>query len=351
MVLLASAVLVGLIIFIALTVKSCGLMLSVRSVPLDSIDLAGGTGDGVLYIRGGMLNFESFKDEDNNFSKFLSGSPTGIAGTSGVKAVYSDTAIQIIDAPFDVQPKGYVRAVRVGSSHVAVCMRKSDGTELVTVYSASGQEVYELEFSEGSLMDFGFSEANRQTLWTMALTVESGSPRTTITTFDLARMSATGVITVSDQLVEDVFFTSSSVFVVGTESLIRYSAANRECWRVQLHGFRVTDRAVSGESVHLLLMPRNMENASSARILTVSQGDIASESVFTFAVGEEAECWLYGGNLVVIGGNDVRIIDRKGKIAELLVLPTGSTLSSKKLDDRHILIERSGEFELLTIGK
>ena len=343
---------VGALVSIVFAYKSCNVILTARTVPLASSELSCGTGDGILYVRNGMLNFFSYKDEDANFSKFLSVSPTGIVGTSGVKAVWSDTAIQIIDAPFDIQPKGYVRAVRAGSSHIAVCMRKNDGSDLLTVYSSSGQEVYELAFAEGRLTGFGFSDSNGQTLWTMELTVESGSPRTTVTTFDLSRMSATGVITVTDQLVEDVFFTSSSVFVVGTETLIRYSAAaNREIYRVQLHGYRVADRTVTGESVRLLLLPRNGGELTVARVLTVAQGDVASESAYTVTLEGAGYCCLYGGSLVIVGDTEVRIVDRSGETDDVLALPVGSTLSSKKLDERHILIERSGEFDLLTIGK
>ncbi|MCR5610741.1 MAG: DUF5711 family protein [Clostridiales bacterium] len=353
LVILVLIAIAGIAVFLTLTLKSCGMKLSVRTVPLQSYGLSAGTGDGLLYVKDGMLNFHNYKDEDLNFSKYLSGTPTGIAGTDGIKAVWSGSSVQIIDAPFDVVPKGTVKALRAGSMHVAVCIKKNSGDETVTVYNSAGQQVWELEFMDGSLVDFGFSEVSGRTLWTMELSVNSGSPRTTITTYDLSRMSATGVITVSGQLVERVCFTGSSVFVIGTETLVRYSSAtNREIYRVQLHGFRVTDVAMDGTSLRLLLLPRNTANLSTVRVLTVEQKDVASESALTLTLDDGViACHLLGGSLVAVWDGTVRLYDKKGRTVETLALPVGSTLSSKKLDDRHILLERSGEFDLLTLGK
>ncbi|MBO4385049.1 MAG: hypothetical protein J5854_06490 [Clostridia bacterium] len=343
----------GLAVFLALSLKSCGTKLSIRTMPLQSSELSEGTGDGLLYVRDGMLNFYNYKDENGNFAKYLSGTPTGIAGTDGIKAVWSENSVQIIDAPFDIAPGGRIKALRAGSMHVAVCIKKNNGDETVTVYNSAGQQVWELEFAEGSLVDFGFSEVSGRTLWTMELSVNSGSPRTTITTYDLSRMSATGVINVAGQLVERVCFTGSSVFVIGTETLVRYSSStNREIYRVQLHGFRVTDIAMDGANLRLLLMPRNGGSASTVRILTVEQKDVANESALTLTLDDGlVSCHLLGGNLIAVWDGTVRLYDKKGKTVETLSLPVGSTLASKKLDDKHILLERSGEFDLLTLGK
>ncbi len=347
------ATVAGLGVFTFLTVRKMNRKLAVRSVPLESGAPSCGTGDGILYVKGGMLNFFSFKDEDNNFSKFLTSSADGLVGSRGIKAVWSENAIQIIDAPFDIVPEGEVRTVKAGSQHIAVLTKKPNGAETVTVYNTTGQQVYLLNFDPGRLAGFGFSEVSGQTLWTMELSVESGTPRTTITTFDLSRMSATGVLTVSGQLVEDVFFTNTSVFIVGTESLIRCSAsANREIYRVQLHGYKVIDRSADGEGIVLLLVPRNAEKITALRLLTVSQKDVAEETSVTFTISEGTVGWhLVGGKLLLATESSVKRFDRKGKQVDATALPAGTTLASKKLDDKHILLERSGEIDLLTIGR
>ena len=352
-VILVLIALVGVIVLTTFLVKSCGTMLTARNVPLASGGLCTGTGDGILYVKAGMLNYYSYKDEDNNFSKYLSGSPTGIVGSKGLQAVWSENAIQIIDAPFDITPKGRVTAVRAGERHIAVCTERTDGGRIVTVFSSTGQQVYEKEFSDGALLNFGFSEVSGQTLWTMELSVDSGATRTTVTTFDLSRMSATGVISVSGQLVEDVYFTGSSVFIIGTETLIRYSAsANREIYRVKLHGYRVADISPDGENVVFLLLPRNADGLKTVRVLTVAQAELASESAISLNLGSgTVGCHLVGGNIIVVGENTASLYDRKGRIIETVALPVGSTLSSMKLDEKHILMERSGEFDLLAVGK
>ena len=347
------AALIGVGVFVFLMVRNMNVKLVVRSMPLESGSPCVGTGDGLLYVRNGMLNFYSYKDEDNNYQKFLTGTPEGLVGTDGIKAVWSGGAVQIIDAPFDITPDGTVRAVRAGDAHIAVCTALPMGGDAVTVYNTTGQEILKRTYAEGALVGFGFSEANGRTLYTMELSVDSGTPRTTITTFDVSRMSATGVVTVSGQLVEDVFFTSSSVFVIGTESLIRYSASlNREIYRVQLHGYRVMDRSMDGDYPVLLLVSRGSASGSRIRLLTVSQKDAAEESAVTLSLDESTVGkHLVGGTLIVVTEGSVRRYSRKGIETDMIALPVGTTLRSVKLDDKHILLERSGEFDLLTIGK
>ncbi|MCR5808260.1 MAG: DUF5711 family protein [Clostridiales bacterium] len=355
-VLLSIIALAGAAVLTVFTVRTCGVQIVTRSLPLIASDITEGTGDGILYVRAGLLNFYSFKDEDLNFQKTLQGEPEGLVGTPGIKAVYSGGAIQIIDAPFDIVPAGEIAAVRCGSANAAVCTKKPTGETALTVYNSTGQQVYNFDYPEGRLINFGFSEASGTTLWTMELDTDSGSPRTTVTTFDLGRMSSTGVITVSGQLIENIFFTNSSVFVVGTESLIRYSAsANREIYRVQLYGYRAADVSLSGETPVLLLVPRGTDaisEASSVRLLSVSQKDVAEENAVTVTLPEGTiDCHLVNGSLVVTRQNSVLLYSAKGKLLETESLPEGITVSSEKLDEHHILMERSGEFVLLTVGK
>lgn len=355
-VLLALIVLAGAAVLTVFTVKSCGVRFVTRTLPLISTDLSCGTGDGILYVRAGSLNFYDFTDEDSNFSKPLSAQPKGLVGNSAIKAVYSENMIQIVDAPFDIAPIGEITAVRLGTAHIAVLTRAEAGDETLAVYNSTGQLVYSLEYPAGRLMKFGFSEASGTTLWTMELGTDSGTPRTTITTFDLSRMSSTGVITVSGQLVEDIFFTNSSVFVIGTESLIRYSAsANREIYRVQLYGYKVVDRSLSGESPVMLLLPRgtdSVKDASFVRLLSVSQKDVAEETAVTVTLPEGlVNCHLIGGQLMIQTGTKVMLYSAKAKLIDTFEMPVGTTVSTEKLDEKHILMERSGEIVLLTVGK
>ena len=344
---------IGVLIFFG--VRSMNVKLVSKSVPLLGSELCCGTGDGILYVKEGRLNYLSYTKEEDDFSKFLSASPTGLSGTSGVKAVYSDYSVQIIDASFDITPVGRVETVRCGLMHVAVCTVSLKGDETLTVYNATGQEVYSMELPAGQLINFGFRETSG-TFWTMELYLQSGSPRTVITTYDLSRMSATGIITVSDQLVEDVFFTDSSVFVIGTESLIRFSAsANREIYRVKLYGYRVIDRAMNQDKPMLLLVPRSVTDireAESVRLLTVSQKDVAGETALTLPLKSGiVNISLVNGYILASYLNDVRLYSLKGEEQTMLALPSGVTNYAKKLDDKHILLERSGEFDLLTVGK
>ena len=360
--LLCVLLLIGVTVAAVFVIKSCGVQLSTRTMSFDSSSPHAGTGDGIVYLRGGQFNFYSFKDEDLNYSLPLTAEPVGMVGTEGVKAVYSANAVQIIDAPFNIELDGTIKAVRCGSGHVAVYKQRADGTYELRIYNASGQQVLQLptsgdtqgSYREGRLIDFGFSRANGSVLWTMELDTSSGSPRTTITTYDLGRMTNSGIITVQGQLIERVFFTENSMFAVGTDSIIRYGASdNREKYRVQIYGYAVADVSLSGGSPAMLLVPRG-ENAAgnTARLLKVSEKDVASEVAVTVLLPEgTVGCHMVNGMLAVVTADSVYLYDSTGKLAERLQTGTAAVTSSEKLDEHHILLERSGELILLTVGK
>ncbi|MBR3381426.1 MAG: hypothetical protein IKG85_00075 [Clostridia bacterium] len=349
--------LIGAAVLTFFIVRSCGVKLTLRELPLLPTDMVCGVGDGLLSVRKNSLSFISYRDEDDDLTRALTGAaePEGVVGTSGIRVVWAGNAVQIIDGNFDISVEGTIEAVRCGSSNVAVCMRLPNGDERVGVYTSAGQFLKSFDFPKGRLVDFGFSEASGSTLWTMDLDTDSGSPRTTISTFDLSRMSSTGVISVSGQLVERIFFTNSSVFVVGTESLIRYSSsANREIYRVRLYGYRVEDVSSSGDQPVLMLLPRGSASpaeAGSVILLSVSQKDVAGETAVTVILPEgTVGCHLLSGSLAAVGADAVRLYSPKGELLESLSLGA-SAVSARKLDERHILIERSGDLALLTVGK
>ena len=351
----------GAVIAVVFIARSCGVMLSTRVMPFDSSSEYCGTGDGIMYLRGGYMNFYDFKDEDGSYSLELSNVPDGLVGSPGVKAMYSEGAVQIVNAPFNIEVDGTVKKVRCGSAHAAVCKLRSTGETELKIYSSTGQQVLQLPnsgdpnacYAPGQLIDFGFSEADGCVLWTMELFTDSGSPRTTITTYDLNRMTNSGIITVQGQLVERVFFTESGIYAVGTESIIRYGAAdNREKYRVQIYGYRVEDISLCGDRPCMLLVPRDGGELSSARILSVSEKDVAGETAVSVLLPEgTVSCHMVNGMLAVVTSGGVRIYGTDGKLLERLDLSASAITSSDELDEHHILLERSGEYTLLTVGK
>ena len=366
--LLSALLIIGGTIALVFFVKSCGVLLSTRAMQFDSSSRHCGAGDGILYLRGGHLNFYSYEDEDKNYSLPLSGEPEGLVGSSGVKAVYSSNAVQIVDAPFNVEVDGTISAVKCGSKHVAVYKKRTDEGYELRIYSASGQQVLQLpsgdpgaSFKEGELIDFGFGDKNGAVLWTMELDTASGTPRTTITVYDLERMTNSGIITVQGQLIEKVIFTDNSIFAVGTESLIRYGRSdNREKYRVQIYGYRVEDYSLSGSSPVLLLVPREgfegFESAGTVRVLTVSEKDVAGETSLTIRLPEgTVDCRMVNGMLAAVTGTAAELYPvsgkKAGKCIERLEIGVSAVTSAEKLDEHHILLERSGECTLLTVGK
>ena len=145
----------------------------------------------------------------------------------------------------------------------------------------------------------------------------------------------------------------SSIYAVGTESLIRYGASdNREKYRVQVYGYEVADVSLSGSRPTMLLVSREGGSAKTARLLTVSEKDVAGETSVTVQLPEgTVGCHMVNGMLAVVTANDVRLYKTDGEQVELMSFSALAITSSQKLDEHHILLERSGDYTLLTVGK
>lgn len=350
---LAALLVAGMVIAAVFIMRGCSMSLTSRELPFDSSCLYGYAGDGILYVKNSQLCFMSFSNEDANFSRALDGVPTNLCGTSGIKVIYSDGAMQILDAPFNNEMNGQIVQVRCGDSHAAVCKRNADGRYELRLYDAAGQQVYQQDYAEGELCDFGFSDADGNILWTCRTSVESGTPVSTISTYDMNRMSTTGVISVQGQLVERVFFTDSGVFIIGTESVIRCNSDNKEQYRVQIYGYRVDDIARVGTQVVLMLVPRDGSAGeyASVRLLTLKEKSVADESASTVRLPDRTVgCCLSLGRLLAFTSDTIYIYNTDGSVDEMRSAAAGIT-SVTKLDEAHIMIERSGGLALVTFKR
>ncbi len=331
--------------------------LAMRDMPFDSSNVYAYTGDGFLYSSGGNLSFMSLTNEDDNYTVPVEAKEFKLTGAAGIKVIYSEYEMQILNARFNTPLDGRILQVRCGNDYVAVCKLCADSSTEIRIYDTAGQQREQFNYASGELIDFGFSDADGNTIWTCTANVDGGLAGSGITTYDIDRRAVTGVISVQGQLVERVVFTKSSVYAIGTESVIRYSASdNREAYRVRIYGYRAEDVVASGGSVMLLLVPRG-DNASAGvatdeymtvKLLTLDEETVADErSVSLRLPAETLGCGLVRSGLVVALPNALNLYAFDGELKKSRPLDFSVT-GFTKLDNNRILLERSGEFTLVT---
>ena len=102
--------------------------------------------------------------------------------------------------------------------------------------------------------------------------------RTTLTTYSYAAQGGesvatmSGVISISSQLVDRVVFTKSSIFISGTEQLIRCDAGiSGESWRLLTYGYKLCDYSPALTRPLFLFVPRGEGAMNEVKLYSVDE--------------------------------------------------------------------------------
>ena len=219
--------------------------------------------------------------------------PTAIDGfgvSSAITAVYAGSSLQLRNFP-TLTLNGIIRGVACGQSHCAA-LRTSDvtGLDSIVVFNASAEAVSEpIDFAESKVINFGFETGHgRELLWVICVNTQASLPVTTVRLYDYNNNGAmTYYPSFYEQSIERVYFTENSVFLVGTEDIIRYNLdSSRERYRVGIYGKDVLDVAESGGTVRFLLKPRSSDNEHILYSLALAEADAPNTTMLTVYVGE-----------------------------------------------------------------
>lgn len=243
------------------------------------------------------------------FSRSISSSTADICGSSGVNVVFNEKAMNIVGSRDAIEFEGEIGKVECGGDFVAV-YEKSDTTKgVLHAFNSLGNEIMTLDFSTSVLTDFGFESKSAPVLWTVELVTAGDCVSSSVTTYDLSRGSVTGVMTVQGQLVKNIFFTESSVFVFCTREMIRFDRkTNKEVYSLLSYGYDCDDNGFSvGKSgVCCFALQPESESSMHIKFLKVKEKEVPSESSLTiYAPDDMLVCASIDGSLIIINANSV----------------------------------------------
>lgn len=236
----------------------------------------------------------------------------GYGVSSSLMAMYAGSSLQL--RGFDTLTlNGTIRGVACGGSHVAA-LRTNDltGLDSIVVFSAAAEAVGNpIDFAESKVVNFGFETSyGRELLWVICVNTQASLPVTTVRLYDYNNGGAMSYYpSFYEQSIERVYFTENSVFLVGTEDIIRYNMdSSRERYRVGIYGKEVMDVAVSNATVRFLFKPRGSSNEHTLYTLALAEADAPNTTMLTVYVGE---------NIVnaFLQSNGIRIVTRTRMIS------------------------------------
>ena len=339
----AVLLLAGAVYGIAALAGSNGEGAKAEQLPFTSESNYAFTGSGFLYMYGDRRHYDDLTDAKKDASYQVSTGAVQLAASSGVSVLYHESAVQIVGAAEPLTFSGRVLDVACGSAHVAVLQEETGGGCTLLIYDKTGVQTDQMDFSAGTLLDFGFSQSGGETLWTLEMSVTASQPVSTLTTYNLATNRTTGVMSIQGQLVDRVVFTQNSIFLCCTTNLIRFNrTGNTEAYRLLVYGWELCDVSTAGSSPVMLFRERGaLGSEGTVKIYTLPEGDVASASISEAQLpAGTISAFLSGGRLVACTRTEKITYTAAGKQAGTISLPREADALEKLSDDYMLL--RSG---------
>ena len=307
------------------------------------------TGDGLLYQTDGEIHFYHFSDSKKNYTYGMGASDIRMSGSESMTVVYNFASLQIVGEKDTIGFTGAIQAVECGTRHLAVLRTNESGTDGLWLLTIDGERGEISEVSGQYIVDFGFYSVGGEKLWIETLNASAGTPMTTITSYDVDRNAVTGVMNIYNQLVDGIYITDSSLFVAGTNQIIRYTHnGNKEEYRKMIYGYQPADFSSSSGTVTFLLTPRGGD-FHSVKILSLAEDSSAQEvETYLQLPTEGVDAFILGNSLAVASRENLYVYSLKGKLQRTATFahPIDSAV---KISDSMLLLASGGKFYLAKI--
>lgn len=249
---------------------------------------------------------------------------------------------------------GTIRSISSGYTYCAVLKTNAQGQDSIAIFNASGENVSDsISFSDSKVVSFGFDTDNgRETLWVICVNTEASIPSTTVRLYDFNNGGAMSYYPVFyDQTVEKLAFTEDSVFIIGTQDIIRYArSGSREQYRVSIYGKKVIDFRASDGYMYFLMQPRSEASRHTVHLLALAEADSPTETSMTVYCGENiANAFLQTGGIRIVTPTRYISYSYSGKKTRDVELEHTAD-SVVKLDNSRFLLTSGDDCYFVTIN-
>jgi len=200
-----------------------------------------GAGDNIFYLKGSTLYCTDFRGEVRWTAKFSAGQQK-LAASESIVCLYSETSATLLDGEknplFTVPPSDFIiRDVVCGKASVAMLceLPGETPTQYIRIFSAEGTEYNRVDLQGGEALDFEFSGPN-DSLWYMTLDSTGVYPISQITTLYPSENKLTGMYQIYNQLVSEVLFFDTDMYVSGTTYLSSYDTFGNKIRDTLIYG-------------------------------------------------------------------------------------------------------------------
>ncbi len=313
------------------------------------------TAENLYYFSGKTLTSVDRNGKVAWQSKF-EGEDLKIAASENLICIYNGHLATVLDSEknilFNIPASGFTfHEAQCGKNSIALLstLQDTENMEYIRVFDITGTEIYRSTNEDINTLNFGLSGQN-DNLWMLTLDTTGVEPISRISLSAPAQNALTGTVEISDQLVSDIYFFDTDMYVSGTNSLTQYDTFGNKGSSTLVYGLKCIDAAYSGNDYALLYVQRNTENASNAvamRILAKnSNGEMDSflqmpeEAISIHASTSHVFCFLK---------DSVRIYALTGEFIEEQEMDF-EILSTKKITANEVLLYTEDEVYIMNLS-
>ena len=338
----------GILIYQAIFTKQAATA-EMSATPISTDAMYLNTGDGLLYVTDGQIHFFHLTDEKQNYNYNMDATDIRMSGSESMTVVYNTASLQVVGKEKPVAFEGELLDVACGKGFLAALYRSADGVEKVKIITPDGAERKTYAFDEQYIVNYGFYTVSNEMLWIETMSVNTGTPATMIYTYDLAKETQTGMMTIQNQLVDDLYITKNSVFVAATNQIFRFTHdGNKEAYRTTVYGYEVVDFSSASDNPTFLLTPRGGD-FHSVKILTLAE-DSAANAVETYLQlpTEGVDAFIMGNMLVVASREKLLTYSLKGKLSSEATFEQPID-AAVKLTNSILMVSSNGTYYLVKV--
>lgn len=270
----------------------------------------------------------------------------------GFVCLFDSTYATIIDskrATLFTLPNSTFEIVDVacGKSSVAMLsILKDTGDMYYRVFDLSGKEVHRAQVeADSQVLKFALSGPN-DTLIALTLNTTGVYSLSRVVTMNPAQKTTTALISVYDQLIEDVFLNQTNVYVSGTTTLSTYDTFGKCLSNVLIYGQECVDTVATDKKLTLAYVPSSSSDNDFIQAVRLLCSD-GSEMLFQLPVGV-TDVVLSPTRLYCFAGDEILVYTHAGGFEK--TIPVNFSVNHvQKLSPTQLLLKNQDKVYYMTM--
>ena len=343
LVVLAVLVVLGVAFFFRLQPKH---QVDSHVLPFSQSDSYAFSENGVAYVKEQALYFDDLSRGKANWRRDLQASGFRVSAGEHFIVVYSDHMAQALDYENNMLTSALkynskIMDVRCGENYFSILRQDTEGNFEISRITKNGEQLTPLTTDGYYVTDFGYY-GNDQ-LWMMSMDQATNAPVTRINTFSDVD-TKTGVMTIDDELVSEIFTSNQFLFAAGTSTLRAYTPTGKLEERSTIYGWQVLDYMPDKNANYFLLRSEASLHAPE----TTGQGRLLSLPTAGASVNIRypADCvaaFLQNGKIIMLSKDTAYIFGLDGNMQDSFPLGVEIGAALKVSKTRIMLISTEAE--------